>query len=79
MSILNQFWIVFTTIFRNNLKKTKGLGEKKSHKIISLIMISIGAAVLLGYYVFYVLVITKSSFDAGINDKIIYLFIAMAQ
>ncbi|MGB4033730.1 MAG: hypothetical protein WBM21_02690, partial [Christensenellales bacterium] len=64
MSTLKQFWVVFKTIFKNNFKKTKGLGEKKSHKVISLILIGFGALTILAYYVLYVLFLTRSSIQA---------------
>lgn len=79
MSTLKQFWVVFKTIFKNNFKKTKGLGEKKSHKVISLILIGFGALTILAYYVLYVLFLTRSSIQAGINEQVLYLFIAMGQ
>lgn len=79
MTAFRQFKSVFSAIFKNNFKKTKGFGEKKSQKIASVIAISFAGLMLLAYLVFFTIVLTRSAITANIHDKVLYLFIGLAQ
>lgn len=79
MTTYNQFKSVFLTIFRNNLKKVKGLGEKKAQKIVSLIFIGFGLVALLSYVVLFTVILTRSSISAGLHEKLLYMFIGVSQ
>lgn len=79
MTTFNQFKSVFLTIFRNNLKKVKGLGEKKAQKIVSLIFIGLGLVALLSYIVLFTVVLTRSSIAAGLHEKLLYMFVGVSQ
>lgn len=79
MTTLKQFKTIFFTIFRNNFKKTKGFGEKKSQKIASLVGISLGALVIIAYLVLFTVILTRTAIAQGIHDKLLYVFIALGQ
>ncbi len=79
MTAFRQFRSVFGIIFKNNLKRTKGFGEKKSHKVASVIAIVFGAVVLLAYLVFFTVIITRTAITAGSHDKLLYLFVGLSQ
>lgn len=79
MTTFKQFKTVFFTIFKNNFKRQKGFGEKKSQKIASLILIAFGILAIMSYFVFFTIIITRSLIQHGMHEKLLYLFIGFSQ
>ncbi len=70
---------LFLTIFRNNIKKVRGLGEKKGQKIASLIAIGFGAISLLAYLAIFTAMMTRATISAGQHEKLLYMFVGASQ